>query len=154
MCSRVGPTRSSGNSVVLLDTHILVWYVENERTRFSRRIEPVVEAAVARGELLVSTISVWEVAMLQASRRLELVQDVRTWVGRALSFPGVRLKGLSPSIAIESTRLPGTPRRDPADRILIATARLIGATLVTCDEAILAYAADGHVRVLDARPRR
>ena len=85
---------------------------------------------------------------------VELVQDVRTWVGRALSFPGVRLKGLSPSIAIESTRLPGTPRRDPADRILIATARLIGATLVTCDEAILGYAADGYVRVLDARPRR
>ena len=58
------------------------------------------------------------------------------------------------AVAIESTRLPGTPRRDPADRILIATARLIGATLVTCDKAILDYAADGHVRVLDARPRR
>ena len=151
MCSLVGQTTSSGDGVVLLDTHMLVWYVENERTRFSQRIEPVVEAAVARGELLVSTISVWEIAMLQASRRLEFAQDVRTWVARALSFPGVRLKGLSPSIAIESTRLPGSLHRDPADRILVATARLTGAALVTCDQRLLTYAKQGHVRTVDAR---
>jgi PIN domain nuclease of toxin-antitoxin system len=75
---------------------------------------------------------------------------VRTWTGRALTFPGVRFKGLSPSIAIESTRLPGDVPRDPADRILIATARLIGAALVTCDERLLAYGKAGHVRIVDA----
>jgi PIN domain nuclease of toxin-antitoxin system len=136
---------------LLLDTHIWVWYVENEPKRFSRRIEPLVEAAVQRGDLLISAVSVWEIAMLEAVRRIELSQDVRTWVGRALAFPGVRLKGLSPSIAIESTRLPGTLHRDPADRLLIATARLTGAALVTCDERILSYAKKGHVRVVDAR---
>ena len=142
----------TGNEAVLLDTHIWVWYVENESRRFSKRITPLVERAVQRGEVVVSAISVWEIAQLEALRRLELSMDVRTWVGRALAFPGVRLKGLSPSIAIESTRLPGAPHRDPADRILIATARLMGAALVTCDEAVLAYAKKGHVRVVDATP--
>jgi PIN domain nuclease of toxin-antitoxin system len=135
---------------LLLDTHIWVWYVENDAKRFSRKIEPLVERAVERGELLVSAISVWEIALLEATQRLELSQDVRTWVGRALSFPGVQLKGLSPSIAIESTRLPGELHRDPADRILVATARLTGASLVTSDERILTYARRGHVRVVDA----
>ena len=136
---------------VLLDTHMWVWYAEGDRGRFSSRIEPIVEAAVERGELLVSAISVWEVAQLEALRRLELAHDVRLWVAQALAFPGVRLRGLSPAIAIESTRLPGSPHRDPADRILIATARLSGAALVTCDARLLAYAKDGHVRVIDAR---
>jgi PIN domain nuclease of toxin-antitoxin system len=138
---------------LLLDTHVWVWYVENEAKRFSRRITPLVERAVQRGDVVISAISVWEIAQLEALRRLELTMDVRTWVGRALAFPGVRLKGLSPSIAIESTRLPGEPHRDPADRLLIATARLMGAALVTCDEAVLRYAKRGHVRVVDATCR-
>ena len=137
---------------VLLDTHIWVWYVENETKRFSRRITPIVERAVQRGDVLISAISVWEIAQLEAARRLKLSVDVRTWVGRALAFPGVRLKGLSPSIAIESTRLPGDLHRDPADRILIATTRLMGAALVTCDDALIAYAKQGHLRVVDATP--
>lgn len=136
---------------VLLDTHLWVWYVEGDRTRFAARIEPIVEAAVERGAVLVSAISVWEIAQLEALRRLQLAQDVRTWTARALAFPGVRPKGLSPAIAIESTRLPGAPHRDPADRILIATARLSGAALVTCDARLVAYAKDGHVTVIDAR---
>jgi len=137
---------------LLLDTHVWIWYVENEARRFARRIEPLVERAVQRGDVVISAISVWEIAQLEATRRLDLSADVRAWVGRALGFPGVRLKGLSPSITIESTRLPGPLHRDPADRILIATARLLGAALVTCDERILSYAKHGHVRVVDATP--
>jgi PIN domain nuclease of toxin-antitoxin system len=77
--------------------------------------------------------------------------DVRAWAARALTFPGLRLTALSPSIAIESTRLPGEIHRDPADRILIATARLSAASIVTSDERILKYAKQGHVRAVDAR---
>ena len=144
-------SREAGRPL-LLDTHVWVWYVENEAKRFSRRITPLVERAVQRRAVVLSAISVWEIAQLEAARRLELSVDVRTWVARALAFPGVRLKGLTPSIAIESTRLPGAPRRDPADRILIATARLLGAALVTCDESVLEYAKKGHVRIVDATP--
>lgn len=136
---------------LLLDTHLWVWYVEQDTARFSRKIEPLVEAAVERGDVFVSAISVWEIARLESSRRLELSVDVRTWMGRALTFPGVRFKGLSPSIAIESTRLPGTLHRDPADRILVATARLTGAALVTCDDRLIAYGRDGHMMTVDAR---
>jgi PIN domain nuclease of toxin-antitoxin system len=143
--------REEGRAL-LLDTHVWVWYVENQATQFSRRIEPLVERAVQRGDVVISAISIWEVALLETIRRIELSVDIRAWVSRALAFPGVRLKGLSPSIAIESTRLPGPLHRDPADRILIATARLLGAALVTCDERILAYAKAGHVRAVDATP--
>ena len=143
--------KTDGVGPVLLDTHVWVWYVEGDRARFSSRIESVVEAAAERGAVMVSTISVWEVAQLDALRRLQLALDVRTWVARALALPGVPLKGFSPSVAIESTRLPGSPHRDPADRILIATARLTGAALVTCDARVIAYAKHGHVRVIDAR---
>jgi PIN domain nuclease of toxin-antitoxin system len=137
---------------VLLDTHVWVWYVEGERARLSSRIDPAIESAAERGDVLISAMSVWEIAQLDALRRLELAVEVRTWVARALSLPGVRFENLSPAIAIESTRLPGTPHRDPADRMLIATARLTGASLVTCDTRVLAYAKQGYVRVIDARP--
>lgn len=136
---------------VLLDTHIWLWYVDGSRDRFARRIEPIVETAAARGDVLVSAISVWELAMLEARGRLELSLDVRAWVARALALPGVRMEALSPGVAIDSTRLPGAPHGDPADRILIATARLTGAALVTCDTRLLAYAKQGHLRVIDAR---
>jgi PIN domain nuclease of toxin-antitoxin system len=142
--------RDEAERALLLDTHIWLWYVENDARRFARRIEPLVEAAVQRGEVLISAISVWEIAVLDSIRRIQLSHDVRTWVERALSFPGVRFKGLSPSIAIESACLPGHVHQDPADRILIATARLTGAALVTCDERILTYARQGHLRVLNA----
>jgi PIN domain nuclease of toxin-antitoxin system len=147
---KAGTMSREAARALLLDTHIWLWYVENDARRFARRIEPLVEAAVQRGELLISAISVWEIAVLDSIRRIERSQDVRTWVGRALSFPGVRFKGLSPSIAIESVSLPGQVHRDPADRILIATARLTGAALVTSDARILSYARQGHVRVLNA----
>ena len=82
---------------LLLDTHVWIWYVENETKRFSRRIVPLVEAAVQRGALVVSAISVWEVAQLEVARRLELALEIRTWMARALAFPGLRLQPLSPS---------------------------------------------------------
>jgi PIN domain nuclease of toxin-antitoxin system len=144
--------KSDEERVLLLDTHIWVWYVEGDARRIPRRILAAVEPAVARDGVLVSAISVWEVALLDAARRIELATEVRTWVGQALSRPGIRLQALTPSIAIESTRLPGKLHRDPADRLLIATCRILGATLVTRDEPILTYAEGGYVRVLDARP--
>jgi PIN domain nuclease of toxin-antitoxin system len=150
--TELSPVVNDQDRALLLDTHVWVWYVENDARRFSRRIEPLVERAVQRGDVVVSAISVWEIAQLDAARRLELSVDVRAWVGRALAFPGVQLKGLSPSIAIESTRLPGSLHHDPADRILIATARLLGAALVTCDDRILAYAKKGHLHAVDATP--
>lgn len=90
--------------------------------------------------------------MLEARRRLRLRVSLDEWVSQALLAPGVRLADLTPEIAIESTRLPGQLHNDPADRILIATARRVGARLVTRDTRILEYGGHGHVSVLDATP--
>jgi PIN domain nuclease of toxin-antitoxin system len=100
----------------------------------------------------VCPISVWEVGMLETKGRLSLARPAEESVRAALRAPGVRLEAMSPEIAIESTRLPGSPRDDPADRMLMATARVLGGRLATCDSGIINYSRDGHVHVLDSRP--
>jgi PIN domain nuclease of toxin-antitoxin system len=87
----------------------------------------------------VSAISVWEVAMLVAKRRIQLDRPVEIWVDLALALPGIQLAGLEPAIAVRSTKLPGEFHPDPADRIIVATALENAATLVTPDERLRSY---------------
>lgn len=141
-----------GRGGLILDTHVWVWTVGGSRGRLSEAAIEEVEEAGRRGDVLVSAISVWEVAMLEAKGRLSLARTVDDWVAAALAVPGVRLLPLLPEIAIESARLPGGAHGDPADRMLVAGARVTGARLATCDRGILDYAESGHVAVLDARP--
>ena len=89
--------------------------------------------------------------MLVAKGRLRLGQDVAEWLAAALSLPGIRLEPLSPAISVASTRLPWEVHPDPADRILLATARHLDATLITADERLLEYAAQGFVKCVAAR---
>ena len=88
--------------------------------------------------------------MLVSKGRLVLDRDVGEWIGAALSQPGVRLEALSPEVAVASTRLPGTLHADPADRILAATARHLGAVLLTDDQLLLEYGKEGHIKTLKA----
>ena len=104
------------------------------------------------GRLMVSAISVWELAMLDTKRRITLSMDCSTWVERALAAPGIELVAISPTVAIQSTRLPGNLSGDPADMMLVATARAYGARLVTRDRRLIDYATGGHLAVLDATP--
>jgi PIN domain nuclease of toxin-antitoxin system len=138
-------------NALVLDTHVWLWAVEGERTHLSPGAIAEVGDASRRGEVLISAISVWEVAMLEARGRISLSRPIEDWVRAALRAPGTRLLPLSPDIAIESTQLPGACHGDPADRILIASARVAGGRLVTRDRGIIEYAAAGHVSVLDAR---
>jgi PIN domain nuclease of toxin-antitoxin system len=137
----------------VLDTHVWIWVLEGRRKELSNATINLIEEAAGRAALAVSAISVWEVAMLEAKGRISLSRSVDEWVAAALTAPGVRLVELSPEIALESTRLPGDPPKDPADRMIVATTRVVGATLVTCDEQILKYGATGHVRVRNGRSR-
>ena len=98
----------------------------------------------------VSAITPWEIAMLVAKGRLHLALEVGVWVDRALSLPGVALLPIEPAIAVDSVRLPGEFHADPADRLIVATARHWPATLLTGDHAILRYAAGGHFDAIDA----
>jgi PIN domain nuclease of toxin-antitoxin system len=138
--------------VTVLDTHVWIWMVEGDRTALSAAAIEAIEDAAKGGAVRVSAISAWEVAMLEARRRISLSRPVHDWVHAALRAPGVRLVSLSPEIAIESTRLPGTPHGDPADRILMATARHLGGRLATCDRDILDYSVGGPLEVLDCVP--
>jgi len=90
--------------------------------------------------------------MLEAKGRISLSRPVDDWVQAALHAPGVRLLPLSPEIAIGSTRLPGVPRGDPVDRILMASARHLGGQLATCDREILNYSKGGQLKVLSCIP--
>lgn len=136
-------------SLVLLDTHAWVWLL-NGSQRLGSRARKAIQRSLAEGAVLVSAISPWEVAMLVSKGRLVLDRDVDEWVQKALSLSGIRLEPISPEIAVASTRLPGTIHADPADRMIAATARHLGSTLITADQLLLDYGVAGHLRILDA----
>jgi PIN domain nuclease of toxin-antitoxin system len=146
------PIRSLPSPALLLDTHVWVWSMEGDLRQLGRRAADGIRHAAGLGNVLVSPISAWEVGMLEARGRLRLAMDAREWVRRALTAPGVRVAELTPETVVDTARLPGEIHRDPADRMLVATARRLGARLVTRDAALLAYAAAGHLSVLDATP--
>lgn len=138
--------------LVVLDTHVWIWMVEGDRAALSAPAIDAIERAAKAGAVRVSAISVWEVAMLEAKGTISLSRPVEDWVDAAVHVPGIRLLPLSPEIAIESTRLPATPHGDPADRILMASARHLGGQLATCDRKILEYSEGGQLKVLNCIP--
>ena len=141
------------SDLLLLDTHSWIWAQLGLLQNLSRAALQSIKSAEREGNLRISVISVWEVANLDAKKRVLLSLDCHEWVREALRGPVIELVDLSPEIAIDSTRLPEGFHADPADRILIATARNRNAILVTADRAILEYSRSKHVRVLDARAR-
>lgn len=130
--------------MIVLDTHVWIWWtLDTERLSDAQR--RVIE--VNEGDLIgVSAISCWEVAKLCEYRRLELPVELSEWFATALGYPGVSLLGITPEVAVESTRLPSGFHRDPADQIIVATARVHACDLVTSDEKIVKYP---HVRTVD-----
>jgi PIN domain nuclease of toxin-antitoxin system len=133
---------------LLLDTHVWVWLMlaDEELTLDNR---DVINAAAAVGGLRVAAITLWEVAMLASRGRLSLDLPLPRWIEAATSVSGLVIEPLEPRIAIESVQLPSQFHRDPADRMIVATARVTGAVLMTRDRRILNYAGLGH---LEARP--
>lgn len=138
--------------LLLLDTPVWIWVVEGAAAELAAPAIARIEKASDAGAIRVAAISVWEVAVLEARGRLRLALEIDEWVRRALRAPGTQLVPLSPEIAVDSARLPGDPDGDPVDRMLIATARRIGASLVTRDERLLAYGDSGHLSVVDGTP--
>lgn len=124
---------------LLLDTHIWVRFLQGDPS-LSAAIVRSVEAAREGGRAFISVISIWEVAMLVQKGRLALPLSVDVWIERSLQLPGVRLLPLSAAIALETARLPEPMHKDPADRILVATALVETLQLVTLDRAILRFA--------------
>ena len=133
---------------LLLDTHVWVWLMNGEEPLKSSQVRPQLEKTAQGAGLRVSAISVWELGMLEAKGRLSFSLDGAQWVRRALAAPGISLAPLTPEIALASSRLPDSFHGDPADRIIAATARQIGARLLTKDRQIITYGEKGHLSVL------
>jgi PIN domain nuclease of toxin-antitoxin system len=138
-----------GSRLLLIDTHTLIWMVE-EAPQLGVRAAEALNRAGCENRIAVSAITPWEIALLVSKNRMKLGADVMDWIRDALAKPGVRLVPLEPGIAVASTRLPWEMHADPADRILVATARHLGATLVTADGALLEMARQGHFVGMDA----
>lgn len=107
-----------------------------------------IRTAQSINSVLISAITAWEISIKAEKRRLDLDAEPEAWFARALALPGVRLAALTPGVLIKSTRLPDQPPNDPADRIILATARHHNALLVTRDGRILPWAAKGHARAI------
>lgn len=126
--------------MIVLDTHALVWWVSID-SRLSTAARQVIEQEIAQqGKILVSAISAWEIAMLVEKGRLALTMDVDEWLDKVASIEVVSFVSITPRVAVQSIRLPGSFHADPADRLIVALARESNATLITADGRIQAYA--------------
>jgi len=138
------------SDLLLLDTHCWIWSQLGLVQRLSRTALQAIRNAESEGNLRVSVISVWELAMLEKRGRVGLPMNIRLWVEQALRKPGIAVAELTPEIVIESVNLPGEMHGDPADRMLVATARVLGATLLTKDAQLLGYSRQRHIKTIAA----
>lgn len=130
--------------MILLDTHALIWQLSNPE-KLSPNADQAIEVAINNNEVYVSSISAWEIAMLVQRGRLELTMDVKDWLAIAESLQYLHFVPVNNRIAVKSVSLPDFKYADPADRIIIATARALNASLITKDDKILSYQ---HVKTI------
>jgi PIN domain nuclease of toxin-antitoxin system len=119
-----------------VDTHVLLYWLDGG-SRLTEAQRKAVAGASDDEPLLVSDISLWEVATLVNLNRIRLRLLLRDWLESAVAPPLVRRVSISPAVAAEVAALPDSFHRDPADRIIVATARVLGATLLTQDRRIM-----------------
>ncbi|MDZ7761791.1 MAG: type II toxin-antitoxin system VapC family toxin [Desulfovermiculus sp.] len=124
--------------MIVLDTHVWLWWLHNPAHLSAPAKERIVHEEEVHG-IKISAISVWEVAVKVHIGKLILPMELDSWYAATQSYPGMSIEPLYPLDAIESTRLPGTFHKDPADRIIVALARRYGVPLMTCDQKILDY---------------
>lgn len=136
--------------MILLDTQILIWFSQGD-VRLREAARTIVSDETASGDVAVSTISFWEASMLVQKDRLSLGMDIVEWVAAVMRQPAIRIEPISPIIAVDAGQLPGDIHGDPADRLIVATARNLACPVLTTDRKILAYADQGHVQAIEAR---
>jgi PIN domain nuclease of toxin-antitoxin system len=137
------------SSALLIDTHVWLWLMEGD-TELKPTARQIINLAAEHRQLWLSIMSVWEIAMLSSRGRIRLSQPVNAWVDSSLVEPGPLLQPITRDIATASCQLPGDFRSDPADEMIVATARITGASLMTRDRRILAYAEAGHLNAIAA----
>jgi PIN domain nuclease of toxin-antitoxin system len=135
------------NPALLLDTCALIWIMNN--VDLSPTAIQYIDEAYDRGEAIyASPITAWEIGLQASKGRFKSNVTPQRWLEEVLRTPNVRLAELTPQVLLESSFLPGSPPRDPADRIIVATAREFGLTVVTRDRALLNYAKEGYLNAV------
>ena len=135
------------NPALLLDTCALIWIMNN--VDLSSTAVQHIDEAYDRGEAIyASPITAWEIGLQASKGRFKSNVTPHRWLEEVLRAPNVRLAELTPQVLLESSFLPGSPPRDPADRIIIATAREFGLTVLTRDRALLDYAREGYLNAI------
>ena len=123
--------------MIVLDTHVLVWWASGDAELSSAAAQAIDETLANSEDVIVSCISAWEIAMLIQKGRLVFSMDVETWLEQVAQIDGVRFVPVDNETGCKSTMLPGNFHKDPADRMIVATARKLAAPLVTADEKSL-----------------
>jgi PIN domain nuclease of toxin-antitoxin system len=131
--------------MIVIDTHILLWWASGSGALSTAARKAIENTLRKGGEVLISSISAWEIAMLVERGRLVLSMDVASWLDEVSQIDGVRFLPVDNEIGVKSTALPGEFHKDPADRMIVATARKLALPLVTADEKILQYE---HVKTI------
>lgn len=131
--------------MIVLDTHTLLWWASGDQAQLSAAAAQAIADELNGGRIIVSSISSWELAMLVAKGRVALSMDIEAWLSVVSQIEAVRFMPVDNEIAVKSVELPGEFHKDPADRIIVATARKLAVPLVTADDKIRGYP---HVRTL------
>ena len=132
-------------NAVVLDTHVLLWSLL-EPEELSPSIKRQITLAQNAGKLFVCSISLWEIAMLSLKKRINIYESVQDFLKEITKIKGLNIVEISPEIAAESVALMDNFYGDPADRIIVASAKIKGATLLTRDKKILDWAKLGHIK--------
>jgi len=134
--------------MIVLDTHTWIWTINGDSKIKSSGFLNIINKNVKEHSILIPAISLWELSMLVSKERIILSENTLDWIKLASSAPGMSIYPVSPEIAYESTVLPGEFHGDPADRMIVATARVLNATLLTFDKQILKYSLKGYVKTI------
>jgi PIN domain nuclease of toxin-antitoxin system len=137
----------SAGRPVLLDTCAAIWLVNGDPMSADSRASIT---AAQRGNLgvYVTPMTAWEIATLVAKNRLQLALSPEAWFDALLGLAGVRLAAMPPGVLIASAALPGLPPKDPVDRIIAATGRAFGYSIITRDGELMDYARSGHINAI------
>ena len=147
----MGGQQSSGIvSVILLDTHVLLW-LANDDMRLGEQTRRIVEQTAGPQSIVVSAISFWEIGLLLEKRRISMPLSLADFARLVSRIRGIKMAPVNSRIAIESGSLPPGLHGDPGDRLIAATARILACSLLTSDAKLLDYSVAGHIRALDAR---
>ncbi len=135
--------------MILTDTHPIIWFSLGER-KLGAKARDLINLGLEDETLSLSPISLWETSMLLRKGRISFELPIHEWTDVVIES-GIQLAEITSEIAVAAGQLPGDIHGDPADRIIIATARALGCPVLTADRKLLSYSQAGHLRTVDAR---